>query len=232
MRRAPELTWGVLLVVLATALYLTAARSGSPAASGLVGHGLGVLGALIMLAGTFGYSWRKRPGRVGPGSMAQWLRAHVVAGLVGPYLVLLHTGFVYRGLAGVTFGLMVGVVLSGVVGRFVYAAVPKLDLARLRRERQALLREAEPLEPAYATSAAAPPSPALAAVATARLIERRALASVAGEKERMLAAAERAAGARRLLAGWWLLHVPLALAVFALALMHALAALYYATLLR
>ncbi len=181
MRRAPELAGGVVLVVAATAAYLAGARAGSPAASSLLGHGLGVLGALIVLTGTFGYSWRKRPGRAGPGSMAQWLRLHVLSGIVGPYLVLLHTGFVFRGLAGVTFGMMLVVVASGVAGRFVYTALPR-DPAAVERMQRALV-------------------------------------------------AERTARARRLLSWWWPLHVPLAVAMFALALVHALAALWYATLL-
>lgn len=166
MRLAPEAAVSAVLLAAATAGYLAVARGGVPAASGLVGHGLGVLGLLAMAAGTGGYSWRRK--RSGPGSMQRWLQTHVVTGIVGPYLVLLHTGFHFRGLAGVAFLLLAVVVASGFVGRFAYTTVPKMP----------------------------------------------------------------AGDARRTLAVWWLLHVPLAVAMFALAFVHVAAALYYVTLLR
>ncbi len=107
-----------------TALYLVAARSGLPAPAGLVGHGLGIVGGVLMLIAQTAYTWRKRPERSGPGPTRLWLQLHVVAGLVGPYLVLLHSSFRYRGLAGVLTLLMLVVVLSGCVGRYAYIAAP------------------------------------------------------------------------------------------------------------
>ena len=168
----PAELWAALgAIALATAAYLPFAREAPPPASGLFGHGLGIAGFLLMLFAETAYTWRKRVDREGRGPLRRWMQAHVFAGLVGPYLVLLHTAFEFRGLAGVTALLVAVVVASGIVGRFAFTSVPKTADARPR-------------------------------------------------------------GPRRLLSFWYVLHVPLAAAMFVLALVHVAAALYYATLLR
>jgi hypothetical protein len=96
------------------------------------------------------------------------MQVHVFAGLVGPYLVLLHTAFEFQGLAGVLTLIMLVVLMSGILGRYVY------------------------------TAGAAQPE---------------------GVPE------------SRPLALWYLLHVPLSAAMFALAAMHVAGVLYYARLL-
>jgi hypothetical protein len=174
-RRPTELWLALGAIALATAAYVPFALDGPPPASGLFGHGLGIVGFLLMLFAQTGYTWRKNPRREGWGPMRRWLQAHVFTGLVGPYLVLLHTAFEFRGLAGVLALLVLVVVISGFVGRFAFTAAPKL---------------------ATAPAEAAP------------------------------------GGIRRVLSLWWLLHVPVAAAMFVLAIVHIVAALYYATLLR
>jgi cytochrome b561 len=57
--------------------------------------------------------------------MASWLRFHIVTGLVGPYMVLLHTTMRFSGLAGLAMLLTVVVVVSGAVGRYLYTATPR-----------------------------------------------------------------------------------------------------------
>lgn len=164
-----ELTWVGLAIAVATGLYLVVARNGLPAASGLVGHGIGLLGFLLMLVAEIAYTWRKRPERTGPGPLRRWMQAHVFAGIVGPYLVLLHTAFEFRGLAGVLTLAMVVVVVSGILGRYVYTAAAS--------------------QPAVTDG----PRP---------------------------------------LSLWYLLHVPLSAAMFALAIMHVAGVLYYGRMLR
>jgi hypothetical protein len=100
-----------------------------PAASGLVGHGIGVLGFILMLMAETLYSIRKLMTDARWGSMAGWLRFHMVTGLVGPYMVLLHTTMKFRGLAGVAMLLTVVVVVSGIIGRYLYTAAPHPILA-------------------------------------------------------------------------------------------------------
>ena len=57
--------------------------------------------------------------------MSEWLRFHIFTGIVGPYLVLLHTAWTFRGLAGVVMLLTILIVLSGFLGRYIYTAVPR-----------------------------------------------------------------------------------------------------------
>jgi hypothetical protein len=89
-----------------------------------VGYWLGVAGAVMMLL-LFSYPLRKHfrfAQRWGP--VKGWLYAHMVLGIGGPLLILVHSGFQIGSLnAGVAFYSMVIVVLSGVVGRFIYARV-------------------------------------------------------------------------------------------------------------
>ena len=88
------------------------------------------------------YSIRKLRTDARWGSMARWLRFHMVTGLVGPYMVLLHTAMRFQGLAGLAMLLTVVVVVSGLVGRYIYTAVPRAstrradgdDLAGARRQ--------------------------------------------------------------------------------------------------
>jgi hypothetical protein len=90
-----------------------------------VGHGIGILGLILMLMTETLYSIRKLLTDARWGSMASWLRFHMLTGLVGPYMVLLHTSMRFQGLAGVAMLLTVVVVVSGVVGRYIYTRVPR-----------------------------------------------------------------------------------------------------------
>jgi hypothetical protein len=156
------------------------------------------------------------------------MRSHVVAGLVGPYLVILHSGFAFRGLAGVLTLLMVIVVASGVVGRAIMSAVPvrvglvdpvraamlDAELARLETMEAELSRES-------------------AADAVRMDALQREMVATRHEQE-LLRTQWRQRGAgktmRCLLSIWWYLHVPVSAALWVLASAHVVAALYYATL--
>ena len=70
------------------------------------------------------YSWRKTRRRARWGRMQTWLSAHVFTGIVGPYMIFLHTGFRFAGLAGFTFWMTLIVVGSGFVGRYLYTVIP------------------------------------------------------------------------------------------------------------
>ena len=96
-----------------------------PAASGIFGHGLGIVGFLLMLMTETLYTLRKRSHNARWGRMSSWLRFHVYTGLVGPYMVLLHSSWKFNGLAGIVMLLTLIIVLSGVVGRYIYTAIPR-----------------------------------------------------------------------------------------------------------
>ncbi|MEJ8838609.1 hypothetical protein [Ramlibacter sp. AN1133] len=89
-----------------------------------VGYWLGVAGGTMMLL-LFAYPLRKhlRFAR-GWGRVKGWFLVHVVLGIGGPLLILLHTTFSVGSLnAGVALFSMIAVALSGVVGRFLYTRV-------------------------------------------------------------------------------------------------------------
>lgn len=109
--------------------------------SGLLGLPWGVAGyALIIL--NLGYLLRRGFIRwEWMGSLRAWMSFHVLTGIVGSLLVLLHSAFLARSPMGTIASVSLWiVVLTGVVGRFIYAHVPRsvkgqeLELAELARE--------------------------------------------------------------------------------------------------
>jgi hypothetical protein len=96
-----------------------------PAASDFYGHALGILGFILMLATETLYSLRKRSRSARWGRMADWLQFHIFTGLVGPFMVLLHSAWKFNGLAGVLLLLTGVIVVSGFIGRYIYTAVPR-----------------------------------------------------------------------------------------------------------
>jgi hypothetical protein len=148
-RRSPELWFALGAIAAITLVYagVVVALEVVPAASDLFGHGLGIVGFLLMLMTETLYSLRKRSRRAHWGRMASWLRFHIFSGLVGPYMVLLHTSWKFNGLAGIVTALMIAVVISGIVGRYIYTAVPRtadgVELKAADLERQIASAEAE-----------------------------------------------------------------------------------------
>ena len=124
---ARELRWAAGAIAVITVIYLLVVNQlrAMPAASSLFGHSIGVLGFLLMLATETLYSLRKRSRQARWGRTASWLRFHIFTGLVGPYMVLLHTSWKFNGLAGVVMLLTIIVVASGFIGRYIYTAVPR-----------------------------------------------------------------------------------------------------------
>jgi hypothetical protein len=125
--RIPELAYAAAAIVAVTVLYGAASSQAGafPAASSLVGHGIGVAGFVLMLLTASLYPLRKLRRDAGWGRTAGWLKLHMVTGLVGPYMVLLHTAMRFSGLAGFTMLLTLVVVASGVVGRYLYTRLPR-----------------------------------------------------------------------------------------------------------
>jgi len=92
--------------------------------SGLVGHGLGIIGSVFMVILLL-YSARKRLRFMQrAGNIRYWLNYHIWLGVTGPLLVIFHTTFKVGGIVAVSFWSMVGVALSGVLGRYLYLQIP------------------------------------------------------------------------------------------------------------
>lgn len=119
------LAFSAILLITLGYLFVVILAGSIPAASNFFGHSLGILGFILMLATETLYTWRKRSQSARWGRMADWLQFHIFTGLVGPYLVLLHTSWKFNGLAGVVTLLTGVTVASGFIGRFIYTAVPR-----------------------------------------------------------------------------------------------------------
>jgi thioredoxin reductase/Pyruvate/2-oxoacid:ferredoxin oxidoreductase delta subunit len=89
--------------------------------SGSWGHGIGILATCVMLL-NFVYPIRKRARWLKRrGSIAPWLRFHVFVGTLTPPVILFHSAFRWgNALATATYVSLVIVVVTGLVGRFIY----------------------------------------------------------------------------------------------------------------
>ncbi len=113
--------------------------------SGIIGHGLGIIGSLMMIVGVLTYMLRKRMRMFFHlGYLKHWLEFHIFLCTVGPILVLFHTAFKFGGIVAVSFWSMVIVVLSGFIGRFIYVQIPhtiqgkEIDIKDLAETEQTL----------------------------------------------------------------------------------------------
>jgi hypothetical protein len=183
LRGNRELWLAMIAMIMITGLYgvVVILARGIPPASELFGHGIGIAGFTFMLMTEVLYSLRKRSRTVKWGRMSNWLQFHIFTGLVGPYMVLLHTSWKFNGLAGVTTLFTVIIVISGFIGRYIFTRIPR----------------------------------------TMDGLEIEGTLSQEALKQ-----------ARRLMALWHTVHIPIGMVLFVSAFVHIGAALYYATLLK
>lgn len=121
-----ELEASLVTMFVLSGVYIAYEIVAEPAGGHPFGHWLGVAGTLLMLMTESLYTLRKRTELLNwAGPVRHWLSFHIFTGLVGPFMVLMHTGLQFRGLAGVTFAMTVIVVSSGVLGRYLYTAIPR-----------------------------------------------------------------------------------------------------------
>jgi hypothetical protein len=183
LRSNRELWASFLAGILITALYgvVLFLTKKIPAAGELFGHSLGIIGFVLMIMTEVLYSLRKRSRNARWGKMSDWLQFHIFTGLVGPYMVLLHTSWKFNGLAGATTLFTIVIVASGFIGRYIYTRIPRtLDGLEIEGTlSESALRQA-----------------------------------------------------RRLMALWHTIHIPIGMALFVSAFTHIGAALYYATFLK
>jgi hypothetical protein len=127
LRGGRELLWSFFAGVLITGVYggVYLATRKIPAAGELFGHAIGIFGFILMLMTEVLYSLRKRTRSASWGRMSTWLQFHIFTGLVGPYMVLLHTSWKFNGLAGATTLFTLIIVVSGFIGRYIYTRIPR-----------------------------------------------------------------------------------------------------------
>ena len=183
LRGNKELGLAFLVMIVITGLYglVVFLTREIPPARELFGHGIGIVGFLFMLMTETLYSLRKRSRSLKWGKMSNWLQFHIFTGLVGPYMVLLHTSWKFNGIAGVTTLFTVIIVVSGFIGRYIYTRIPR---------------------------------------------------TMDGLEDEGSVSQEALKQARRLMALWHTIHIPIGMALFVSAFVHIGAALYYATFLK
>jgi hypothetical protein len=236
LERSRELIYALVAVALIALVYGVArlVLRENPAAGSLFGHSLGILGFVLMLMTETLSSIRKRSRRATWGKMSNWLEFHIFTGLVGPFMVLIHTAWDWRGLAGLVTWMTLAIVISGFIGRYIFTAIPRTasgvevsldELERQVAELELALAVGQPLATAQGAAAyAAAPTRPLGADKTLQATRRK--------RDRLKRQIGSLAASRRFLAIWHAVHVPLGLALFAMAFVHIGAAIYYATLLR
>lgn len=103
--------------------------------SGYIGQSAGLLSLAIFIF-LWLYPLRKRFRWLSfTGAIAKWLNVHVLAALILPLLVAIHAAWHFDGLIGLGFWSMMVVWASGVVGRYLYAQIPRGKLGvELTRE--------------------------------------------------------------------------------------------------
>ena len=176
--------WGAFIAVaIITGVYsaIVVFTRQIPPARDIFGISLGIIGFTMMLMTEILYSLRKRSRLAHWGRMSDWLKFHIFTGLVGPYMVLLHTSWKFNGLAGVITLFTVVIVISGFIGRYIYTRIPR----------------------------------------TAEGVEIESGLSTEALKQ-----------ARRMMALWHTIHIPIGLVLFTAAFVHIGGAIYYAVLLR
>lgn len=93
--------------------------------SGTIGLKLGILGTVLFCI-IFLYALRKVIPWLGRmGTARHWMDFHVIAGVSAPVVIAFHASFKFQGIAGMAFWIMLAVAISGVVGRYLYAQVPR-----------------------------------------------------------------------------------------------------------
>lgn len=145
-----ELELSFFVVIVLSGVYIAYELTAEPSGGHPFGHWLGIVGTLLMVMTEILYSLRKRTRLLNwGGPVRYWLSFHIFTGIVGPFMVLMHTGLQFRGLAGVTFVLTVIVAGSGFIGRYLYTALPR-SLTGVAASRSQIEAEARQMETAVA----------------------------------------------------------------------------------
>jgi hypothetical protein len=92
---------------------------------GKVGLRLGIVGFVLFVL-VYLFPLRKRwPALARIGKTKQWLDFHVMLGLMAPVVITFHSSFKISGFAGMAYWTMIALMISGLVGRYFYAQIPR-----------------------------------------------------------------------------------------------------------
>jgi hypothetical protein len=211
--------------------------------------------AAMLVVMNLSYLIRRRFGSARLGSMRTWLDVHVFTGLVAASLVSFHSAFQVRSTVASISALSLGtVVVTGLLGRFIYALGPAGVRERLAAALDAVEDELPGSRPALAEALAQRPGPEvpanasllrslwaapswihaararrelLAMILPLRRDMSRGLRRATGELHAASAAEARASGIAALLRSWRAMHRFFALLMLAAVLFHAVVGLFY-----
>jgi hypothetical protein len=117
--------------------------------SGSIGIKLGMLGVLMFFL-IYLYPLRKKWGWLArQGNSRHWLDFHIVLGTAAPVIIAFHSSFKFGNIAGMAFWSMLMVTLSGFVGRYLYAQIPRslnaaeLSMKEIQEKEETLKKELE-----------------------------------------------------------------------------------------
>ena len=244
--RESTVVGGLVLLMLILWLGFLLHRSRTFPGSGL-GHAIGIIGASLMLV-PLAYLFVKRipalrktvTQRVPMRTLLAW---HIYAGILGPVLVLLHTGHHFESVLGATLaGLTIVVVLSGYVGRYLMRNIS----AELREKKQQLGQIETAYQQMQTTLAASADAPAMVS-RRRRLWHRIADAFLVGDAaddpmlDAIVTRAMRLAESRadleyaigiherfkRWFGRWLRWHIALSMALYLLLALHVWATIYF-----
>lgn len=222
--------------------------------SGVLGNGYGWVAAMLVVL-NLSYLVRRRFGNARFGSMKTWLDVHVFTGLTAATLVSFHSAFQLRTpIASVSAASLGTVVVTGLLGRFLYALGPGGVRERLGAALDAIEDELPGSRVALSELIAQRPGPnvpanasllrclwsipswlhvardrraLLGAVLPPRAQMSRTLRRARGELYAASAADARASGVAALLRSWRAMHRFFALLMLSAVFLHAGVAWYY-----
>lgn len=115
------------------------------------GHGVGIVATFVMLS-NFLYAFRKNFRFLkGKNSIKNWLKFHMFVGFMSPVVILFHAAFQTNNMvATLCYMSLICVVLTGIVGRFLYGLIPmdgrrQMELPQLQVKIEKLKKNLNPI---------------------------------------------------------------------------------------
>jgi len=203
----PIAYYAVLLAELAGLIGLSRTRGFS--AGDALGHGIGWAGTASMVL-MHVYSLRRRVRALSSwGPIRAWLHVHIFLGLQGALLVTFHSLHLHSfvNLSGLTFGMTLLVVASGLFGRYLFSLLPK-GVSGDRLSKQQIEAEIEALR--------------------GEEDQHQALRDAVRRREYLLKRLATLEKAERLFRNWTILHKPLTFVLLGTVVLHVYAHYVYA----
>ena len=208
---------------------------------GLIGHYLGIVGTILIVVGLFSYMARKRMkvfSRLG--ILKYWLEFHIFLSTWGTVMVLFHTSFKFGGIVSIGFWSLVIVWVSGVIGRFIYLQIPRsmegreltmIEVKSLKNELDTELQNKYNIDFSEIQSTRfSELKPTLLSMNISKK-DYRKIKQLIRTEQKITKRIERLDLMHNLLKYWHVAHLPFALIMLAIMVIHVVVVLYFAQIL-